>query len=162
MHHWSTRYLGTPYDAQGADCADSVARVLCEQFAARICLPGRARGLRARDAQLTAALGTLAAPVETPVEGDLALLRAAGRIREVGRHVGVWCESDGAGYVLHATVGAGACLHPADDLARYGFELAGVYRWAGSAGEIGARSPPPDRPPPENWYSGRWPTSRPS
>ena len=137
MHwHWSARYLGLPYDAASADCADFVSLVRREQFGHRIVLPSRARTHRARDAQIVAAATAIGEPTDTPADGDLALLRAAGRRRQVGRHAGLWCVVEGAGFVLHATAGAGVCLHPAHELPRYGFELAGTFRWARAGPEF--------------------------
>ena len=130
--HWSALYLGLPYDADTADCADFVVRVRREQFDHGILMPGRARRRRALDAQLAAAVTAIGEPTDTPADGDLVLLRAAGRRRPVGRHVGLWCVIEGAGFVVHATAGAGVCLHPARELPRYGFELAGTFRWVGA------------------------------
>ncbi|MYB43057.1 MAG: hypothetical protein F4X76_12945 [Chloroflexi bacterium] len=128
--HWTGRWLMRTFP-DDFDCADFVRCVLEEQFGQAIELPStRAAGVRGRDAQIAAGAGALADPVDAPREGDGVLMRARGRQRSVGHHVGVWCEISGAPHVLHllGTMRT-PCLHQLADCARIGLETTGVYRW---------------------------------
>ena len=106
-----------------------MADVARERFGVQAALPGAAASMRGRDRQIRAAAAELGRPVQTPAEGDVVLMRAAGRRHEVGHHVGVWCDVDGAHHVLHLPAGAGACLHAVDELPARGFEITEVCRW---------------------------------
>lgn len=129
MAHWAEHYVGTAFEEASYDCADLVADVMLERFGRTVRLPGRAAGVRGRDAQVSAAAAQLADPTDDPREGDLVLMRAAGRRSSVGHHVGVFCLIGGRGHVLHARPCLGACLHPLDELGLHALELAGTYRW---------------------------------
>lgn len=123
------RYLGRPWSPEH-DCADLVVDVAREQLGVQVALPGRAASQRGRDAQVQALAGALCVPVDRPAEGDVVLMRVVGRRRDVGHHVGVWCQPAGHGpHVLHCAAGAGTCLHAVADLAERGYEVTGVYRW---------------------------------
>ena len=127
--HWSTRYLGRPFHPLTHDCADLVVDVLRTEFGRTLTLPGRAATVRGRDAQITDLAYRFGRPVAAPAEGDVALMRAAGRRYGVGHHVGVWCCPDGrSSFVLHCAARIGTCLHPVGALADRGYELQMVYR----------------------------------
>ena len=127
-----SRYLGRPFLPGVYDCAVLVVDVSREQFGMRVRLPGRAASLRARDAQIAAFAAALARPVDTPASGDVVLMRAVGRRRSVGHHVGVYYRPPGGQpHVLHCAAGAGTCLHPVAGLEARGYEVTGVYRWLG-------------------------------
>lgn len=128
--HWTVPWLMRSFP-DDFDCADFVRCVLEEQFGQAIALPSlRAPGLRGRDAQIAAGADALADPVDAPREGDGVLMRALGRRRAVGHHVGVWCEISGAPHVLHLLGGVRTpCLNPLVDVGRIGLETTGVYRW---------------------------------
>ncbi len=124
------RYLGRPYDAGAADCADLVADVLREEMGIDVDLPGRAASARARDRQARSVLAEAAAPAADPRPGDVALLRPAGR-RAGAHHVGVvGVDCAGRAWALHAQPGVGAVLTPLDELPRRGYALEGLYRAA--------------------------------
>ena len=126
--HWAEAYVGRPYVAGEFDCAHLVVAVMAERFGRTITLPAHARELRARDAQIAMLQGELAKLADEPHEGDVVLMRAAGRRRALGHHIGVWC-APGAPHVLHCTAEIGTCLHPLRALATHGLEATGVYRW---------------------------------
>ena len=127
--HWAEEYVGRPYGAE-RDCADLVREVLRERFGRDVDLPGvHAATVRARDEQMRLASETLADAVDRPQEGDAVLMRAVGRVRGVGHHVGVWCDVGCRGHVLHCMRGIGTCLHDLARLERAGLELEGFYRW---------------------------------
>ena len=128
MRHWAAGYVGRPYVEGEFDCAHLVVEVMREQFGRDIALPTHAVGVRARDAQIAALRGELAAPTEEPREGDGVLMCMAGR-RGVGHHIGVWCSVSGQAHVLHCLKRIGTCLHPLRALPVHGLELRGVYRW---------------------------------
>ena len=130
MAHWTEPWLmrRMPHDY---DCADFVRAVVREEFGRVVALPStRAAGLRGRDAQVAAGAVALADPVDTPREGDGVLMRATGRRRSVGHHVGVWCALADVPHVLHLLAGTHfPCLSAIDALGRIGLEPTGVYRW---------------------------------
>ncbi|MYI73965.1 MAG: hypothetical protein F4057_01090 [Acidobacteria bacterium] len=128
--HWTGRWLLRRFP-DDFDCADFVRCVLEEQFGQAIELPSaRAAGVRGRDAQIAAGAGALADPVAAPREGDGVLMRAIGRQRSVGHHLGVWCEISGGPHVLHLLgVVRTPCLNSLADVGRIGLETTGVYRW---------------------------------
>ena len=124
--HWAESWLGW---ADG-DCADLVRAVMLERFGLAVPLPSaREAGVRGRDGQIAAAAEALAQPVDAPLEGDVVVMRAAGRQRSLGHHVGVFCDVGGEPHVLHRLAGAGACLHRLDGLRTAGLEATGIYRW---------------------------------
>ncbi len=125
MAHWSTNYIGLPYD--DADCAELAVRVQAEVFKRRINLPTeRADGLRQLSCQISTLQEDFAAPTYTPVEGDAVLMLSRGRIN----HIGVYCLIDNVPYVLHAMRNAGAaCLHKLRELKNIGLQLEGFYTW---------------------------------
>ncbi len=126
--HWAEAYVGRAYIEGRFDCADLVVLVMRERFGVDLVLPAHAAGVRARDAQIAALEGRFAAPADEPREGDAVLMRAAGRKRALGHHIGVWCEP-GVPHVLHCLKGIGVCLHPLRALHLHGLEAAGAYRW---------------------------------
>ena len=130
--HWAEAYVGRAYIEDRFDCTDLVVEVLRERFGCVITLPTHATGVRSRDAQIAALKGSFARPLgpgETPREGHGVLMRAAGRRRVVGHHIGLWCYIADGPYVLHCLKGIGTCLHPIRALGRHGLEATGVYRW---------------------------------
>lgn len=112
------RWLGP---RPGWDCADFAAAVLREEFGVAVSVPSRrASTIRARDAQILDAAAEVLAPVEVPVDGDVLLMRALGRQRHVGHHIGVVLTIDGRAHVLHLLAGLGGCLHTIDALGEAG------------------------------------------
>ncbi len=128
MTHWSEEYLARGYREGAYDCADLVADVQRERFGRDLALPSRALGVRGRDVQMRAMSSAYARPADDPAEGDLVLMRAAGRRTDIGHHVGVLCLVRGRRHVLHCRP-VGTCLHPLDGLGRHGIELVGIYAW---------------------------------
>ena len=130
--HWAERYVGRAYVEGAFDCADLIVLVLREQFGREIALPAHPAGMRDRDRLIGALTGEYAVPIIEPREGDAVLMRAAGRRRVTGHHIGLWCRigaPQGAPYVLHCLKGAGTCLHAMRALKSHGLEVTGVYRW---------------------------------
>ena len=124
--HWAESWLGW----SDGDCADLVRAVVLERYGLAVPLPSaRAAGVRGRDAAIAASAEALAQPVDDPREGDVVVMRAAGRKRSLGHHVGVFCDVGGVPHVLHRLAGAGTCLHRIDRLALHGLEATGVHRW---------------------------------
>lgn len=124
--HWAESWLGW----SDGDCADLVRAVMLDRYGLDVPLPSaRAAGVRGRDGQIAATADALAAPVDDPREGDVVVMRAAGRRRSLGHHVGVRCDVGGVPHVLHRLEGAGTCLHRLDGLAAAGLEATGTYRW---------------------------------
>ncbi len=132
MEHWAEAYVGKPWRDGRFECSDLVIEVERDVFGRRLTLPRHGPTVRSRDACVAAGLdGEIAVPVNPAdaIEGDAVLMRAAGRSRILGHHIGVWCAPGGAPHVLHCLRGVGACLHAIRALAAHGLELGGVYRW---------------------------------
>lgn len=131
--HWALAYLGREAACDDGACADFVRQVMAERFGRRVALPAPGTSLRARDGQIAAAARALAEPTDDPREGDAVTMRARGRRRALGHHVGVWCAPGGQACVLHLCAGLGTRLDALDDggraLAACGLEATGVYRW---------------------------------
>ena len=131
--HWSAAWTARAVPPEW-DCADLARAVLLAEWGVEVALPsraGRPAGARGRDAAIGAALSAGWAPVPAGDErdGDLVLMRASGRRRSVGRHVGVWCAPGGRPSALHLMAGMGApSLHPLAALPRLGLEAAGTHR----------------------------------
>lgn len=128
------RYLGRAWIDGRYDCADLVVEVARIELGLEIALPGRAASQRGRDAQTPALVGALCVAVDEPADGDVVLMRAAGRRHAVGHHVGVWHHPAGhEPHVLHCAAGAGTCCHPLSSLPDRGWDVTGVYRWRAGA-----------------------------
>ena len=132
--HWSDKYLGRPYLRGEFDCADLVVEVARAEFGRAVALPRHAEGVRARDRQieqLTGALGRQldGAAGETLQDGDIALMKAAGRRLSLGHHIGVVAVLPLAACVLHCLAGVGVARHPLDCLTERQLTLTGIYRW---------------------------------
>ncbi len=125
------RWLGGAYRPGAYECADFAMDVLREDFGVLVHLP-RGDGPRGRDRLVREMIGTLAAKVDVPRAGDGVLMRAAGRVRGVGSHIGIWV----AGRVLHNIADAGVCSHALADLPLVGLEFKGFYRWITSCAAV--------------------------
>lgn len=142
--HWSDAYLGREYAAGEYDCADFVVEALEREFGVRWAPPRPDRAFSATSAGAALAreraIAALAlgyarplAPGEAPRDGDGVLMRAAGRRRGAGRHIGLWARIGGAACVVHCMAGAGVVRHALADLAARGLEVTAVRRWRGEA-----------------------------
>ena len=130
--HWTDAYVGRRYVEGRHDCVDLVATVLRKHFARVWRPPPRAEGVRARDAQVAALAGEHARPLgpgETARDGDGVLMRAAGRRRGIGHHIGLYVALPAGPSVLHCQRGLGTVLQPLAGLETRGLEVAGLYRW---------------------------------
>ena len=140
--HWSDKYLGRPYVRGEFDCADLVVEVARAEFGREVALPRHAEGVRARDKQIERLTGELGRRLDLMAgdvieDGDIVLMKAAGRRLSLGHHIGVVAElSVGvaaalplAACVLHCLAGVGVVRHPLDYLPERGLERTGIYRW---------------------------------
>ena len=127
MRHWAEQFVGEPYQDGSNDCASFAARVQRDIFQRPIHLPtDRVPGMRGQSQQILDARGDYGTPTDQPREGDAVLMRGRGRLN----HLGVYCEIEGVGFVLHAMRNARqVCLHRLRDLDRYGLTLEGFYTW---------------------------------
>jgi hypothetical protein len=127
--HWSSRYIGQPYELGSADCARLLSQVRKEVF----CLPvpdevevDRLNSRLGRVGQmndLVAAYGDL---TDSPSEGDAVLMICAGR----PSHIGVYCEVNNEKCVLHAMENAGmVVLHKIRELDKFFLKVEGYYKW---------------------------------
>lgn len=88
----------------------------------------RPQGKRGQALALRRAMGELAKPVDVPADGDLVLMRLKGT--EIAGHIGTYLHVAHEPHVLHTSLAMGfAALHKIRDLARYGLQLEGYYRW---------------------------------
>ena len=132
--HWSDKYLGRPYLRGRFDCADLVVEVAQAEFGRAVALPRHAEGVRARDRQIEELTGVLGrrldgAAGEVPHDGDVVLMKAAGRRLSLGHHIGVVAALPLAACVVHCLAGVGVVRHSLDCLAERGLALTGFYRW---------------------------------
>ena len=132
--HWSDKYLGRPYLRGTFDCADLVVEVARAEFGRAVALPRHAEGVRARDRQIEQLTGALGRRLdrlagETLQDGDIVLMKAAGRRLSLGHHIGVAAALPLALCVLHCLAGIGVTRHPLDCLAERQLTLTGFYRW---------------------------------
>lgn len=127
--HWAERYVGMAFIEDVFDCADLVALVRLDRFGHTVSFPGREPGLRGKDAQIAVVSAAYCRPTDAPREGDLVLMRAAGRRASLGHHVGVWCDVAGEPHVLHCQAGVGTCLHPIRGLPARGLEVRETLAW---------------------------------
>lgn len=123
------RYVGIPYDADGFDCADLVAKVQAELFGRPVSMPSRRpRGMRGSEQ-----LGELSKPYARhrdgpPEDGDLVLMFDHGQ-RNPG-HAGVFFFLAHEQWVLHSNESNGcAVLHRLRDLQGFGLRVEGIYEW---------------------------------
>lgn len=123
--HWSDRYIGLPY--ADSDCAELCARVQREQFGRTVELPSeRAAGLRDQSCQIEKEAARYLQRTDSPVEGDVVLMRCRGRLR----HTGTYCLIRGEPHVLHAMRNAGQSVrHRLRDLPRFGLVAEEFYSW---------------------------------
>lgn len=129
VNHWSDAWLTRALPAD-YDCADLLVDVQGAHFARRVLLPQHAATLRSRDRQIASLSEGLGRPVDRPPrEGDAVLMRAAGRARTLGHHVGTWCAPGGAPSVLHWLAGIGVCRHAIEELPARGLAVTGIYEW---------------------------------
>lgn len=132
--HWSDKYLGRPYLRGTFDCADLVVEVARAEFGRAVALPRHAEGVRARDRQIEQLTGALGRRLdwlagETLQDGDIVLMKAAGRRLSLGHHIGVVVALPLALCVLHCLAGVGVVRHSLDCLAARQLTLTGFYRW---------------------------------
>lgn len=129
MAHWAETYIGRQYADNGADCAALACDVWREVFGHA--LPAGAATVRAdsrlqRCRQIDQAIAEMLTPTEAPREGDVVLMKSAGRLE----HVGVYVEINGERWVLHALRNAGhVVLHRLRDLPAQGLAVEGFYQW---------------------------------
>lgn len=125
--HWSSAYVGQPYVPGEMDCAALAVRVRQEVFGHAIGLPtDRAAGLRGLTRQIEDLKVDYGEPTDSPQDGDAVLMIGRGRLD----HIGLYCEIEGAPWVLHAMRNAGmVCLHRLHALAELGLRVEGFYRW---------------------------------
>lgn len=127
--HWSTRYLGTPYQLGDADCASLVCNVRSDVFGGHV--PNEAEVNRLQSAlgragQIQDGVSSFGIKTNNPTEGDVVLMMCRAR----PSHVGVYCEIDGIPYVLHAMQNAGqVVLHKLSDLPKVHLTIEGFYQW---------------------------------
>lgn len=124
MTHWSDAYLGRPYLRDSYNCADMAIEVQQREFGRALDVIGAhpAGGLAQAEA-VEAAIGERLRRVDSPVDGDVVLLRSKGQLR----HLGVYCAI-GGGMVLHACRRAGVVRTALRDLPAIRMEVAGFYR----------------------------------
>lgn len=120
------RYTGIPYCEDTMDCADLVVLVQRELFGREVRLPNN----RPRGARGQLQVGELSKPygerTDSPVDGDLVLMRDRGRTG----HVGIYFWLAHEGWVLHTNeTNACSVLHRVRELPEWGASIEGFYRW---------------------------------
>lgn len=129
MSHWSSIYIGQPYEAGHADCARLLGTVRKEVF--DLPVPDeievdRAASRLGRVGQMSDLVSEFGVLTDSPIEGDAVLMFCAGR----PGHIGVYCEINEEPCVLHAMENAGmVVLHKIRDLNRVFLKVEGYYTW---------------------------------
>jgi cell wall-associated NlpC family hydrolase len=127
--HWSTKYIGKPYELGEADCAALVADVRENEFKSLV--PNFVKTYREntrlkRVEQLESLAKEATERTDNPQEGDVVLMMCRGR----PSHVGVYCFVDGENCVLHAMENAKMVVrHKIRDLDKFFLSVEGYYKW---------------------------------
>jgi cell wall-associated NlpC family hydrolase len=127
--HWSTKYIGKPYELGQADCAALVADVRENEFKSLV--PNFVKTYREntrlkRVEQLESLAKEATERTDNPQEGDVVLMMCRGR----PSHVGVYCFVDGENCVLHAMENAKMVVrHKIRDLDKFFLSVEGYYKW---------------------------------
>ena len=127
--HWSTKYIGKPYELGEADCAALVAEVRENEFKSLV--PDFVKTYREntrlkRVEQLESLAKEATERTDNPQEGDVVLMMCRGR----PSHVGVYCFVDGENCVLHAMENAKMVVrHRIRDLDKFFLSVEGYYKW---------------------------------
>lgn len=127
--HWTESWIGRPYVEGDADCGMLACEVWRSVFGGRVpdvAVPDRAVTRLQRNRQIDAVLSESLFPVDVPQDGDVVLMKSAGRLEHVGVFVRIGRES----FVLHAMRNAGrVVLHRLRDLAGIGLAVVSYHRW---------------------------------
>lgn len=125
MPHWSDAYLDIPH-AQ-LDCGELVERVLREQFGRDVTFPRKQRpGLIHRSGLITDHADEFATRIGLPVDGCGVLMIVRGRLA----HIGLYCDIDGTGHVLHSDSLFGASVRlPLFRMQPPRYRIEGFYAW---------------------------------
>lgn len=127
--HWSSRYIGQPYELGSADCARLLSRVRKEVF--NLPVPDeievdRLESRLGRVGQMNDLVAAYGESTMHPQEGDAVLMFCAGR----PSHIGVYCEVNNEKCVLHAMENAGmVVLHKIRELDKFFLKVEGYYKW---------------------------------
>lgn len=128
MAHWSDGYVGLPYIADTFDCVHLVVRVQNEVFGKQITIPvQREEHVFKLSKQIEEHMETFyeEVPKEDAQDGDLVLMKCAGRLN----HTGVYTVVGGVPYVLHNLRNLGSvAMHRLRDIEKYGIVFDSVYR----------------------------------
>lgn len=126
MAHWSDKYIGKPYIADQHDCAVFAALVQGAEFGRLVLLPAEhAATPFARSAQISARMSDYLQRTDAPVDGDVVMALAGGRLW----HIGVLAVIAGERWMVHASNQAGAVIATRmADLPLVGLKLDGYYQ----------------------------------
>ena len=113
--HWAEKYIGWKHHREFG-CFWFVERVLRQQFGMWIKL-------------YPMHFVDFAIQTDTPNEGDAVLMRQFGRVWSYGSHIGIHTTNKGLNWVLHSVEGHGSMFMPESKLLKFGYEIAGYYRW---------------------------------
>lgn len=125
MSHWAEKYIGEPWVAGENDCWAFARKVWREQFGVEVPVldVDACNRLACSRAFATHAEKDAWRRVETPMDGDAALIGQSER----PSHVGVFAE----GGVLHCVQGAGVVFASLPALVSSGWRVLGWYRRGG-------------------------------
>lgn len=125
MAHWSDGYIDIPHDSE--DCGQLVERALREQHGKNVRFPQRQRDdLFHRAALIKQHAAEFAYPIPAPVDGCGVLMLARGRMA----HIGLYCEIDFQGYVLHSDSLFGTSTRmPISRMVPPFYRIQGFYGW---------------------------------
>lgn len=124
MNHWTTKYIGKPYNERTNNCAHLVIEVENQTFGKQvdIVVPDDTNTF---DEAIETQRCLLAEKINNPEEGDAVLLISKQR----PSHIGVYAVINGEPYVLHSLENRGVCCHKISRLHCLNMEVEGYYRF---------------------------------
>jgi len=128
MSHWTEKWIGLPW-SRDWDCAGLVRDVQQDRFGRSLELPVGLDWKKMNQKDVIDISRSYAVPISNPEEGDGVLMKIQGRRHDLGSHIGIYCNVDGNGWILHNVERIGVLFTPLGQLKTLCLEATGYYRW---------------------------------